>query len=130
MKILSQLLILCFVFFVATACGGDKKGQIAKKWKITDIKNKDMDKMGEEEKKMMKEMLAKSTMEFKKDGSYEMSFMGQSQKGKWELKDDKTISITDEGSKDAQAMKIKEVSDKKLVISDDKGEVEMTLEPA
>ena len=105
------------------SCGGGMKANITKKWKMSE--------MMMDTKKMAGDMVIEMTMDFKSDGTYEMSAMGSTRKGKWTLDEDKKmLSMTEEGSDKAEEGKIDECTSDKLVLSDEKSKTKMTWVPA
>ena len=148
-KSLSVLLTMCasVTFF---ACGsGDMSKLFVKKWQIESIKSKAMDDQMASYKmqadttkdsaakanaqatyKMMTSMvedMKKSTLEYRLDGTYEMSMtmMGQTQtdKGKWTLADGGKKVITTNDKQKVDTISIAEMSSDKMTVvtSDGRG---------
>lgn len=152
---LAVLIIVAAV--VAASCGGNKKEMLIKKWQWTEFSSPEMDakikeakaaldtitdpsmkSMAESSVKMMDGMMEdmkKTTMEFKKDGSYDihinMMGMDQTETGKWDLTSDgKTLVMTDsKGKTDSSAV---EIAADKVVFTLDAGgdKASITMVPA
>ena len=93
------------------------KELIVQKWKFDRIMGPDAAKIPDEVKK---EMLATATMEYKKDGSFEMAGGGNgaNRKGTYTLSDDgKTLIIKNEGSNDSDTALVLILSKMRMVIS-------------
>jgi len=129
-KLNQVFLLLLFVIFTS-ACDGGKKSLLTKKWKVSEFTSKEMDKNNQEMKKMLQEMIKDNFFEFKKDGTYEMKFLEETEKGKWQLVDsDKKLQMIKDGKTDKQVIDLKELSDKKVVLGDDKASITITLIPS
>ncbi len=152
---LAALILVAAV--VATSCGGNKKEMLTKKWQWTEFSSPEMDKKMKEAKdaldtisdpamksiaessvKMMDGMMAdmkQTTMEFKKDGSFDMHLkimgMEQNESGKWDLTSDgKTLIMTDsKGKTDSSQV---EITADKVVFTLDAGgdKASVTMVPA
>jgi lipocalin-like protein len=127
-------------YFLATmlvvglfACKGNKSDMLVAKWKISSVNDGREVPADQKEAvdKMMAEMLKDSYFEFKKDGSFEMSVAGKTQKGTWKLSDDAgKLIMTEEGEKDKpDSMIVADLSDSKVTLSEEKGteKVKFTL---
>jgi len=133
MKQVRNLFILTLSLFLFTACGGSPEKQIAQKWKLSDFKAPGMDteNLSPEEEEMLKKFIEEASFEFKEDGTYEISMMGETTKGTWEVdKEGKTLTTKEESGNETK-LTIKELSGSKLIITDqESGEMSMTLVPA
>ncbi len=108
------------------ACSGNKADMVAAKWKVADM---DMGKPVPPDQKammdkMMEEVKKNSFFDFHKDGTYELSMMGQGEKGTWKLSDDGTkLLCKTEGKDKEQALNMTEISSSKMVLEmEDHGE--------
>ena len=122
---LTPVLLVAVIVFLA-ACGKSAKDQIVKKWQVTDLSGK---KFADVPDSTKKRMVTDATMEFKKDGTYQMIGMGSSgQVGTYKVGDDgKTLYTNENGSTTTDSLLIKEISADKLIVTDKQGDVTVSF---
>ncbi len=129
---LSAVVLLAGTIVFAGCKENSAKDLIVKKWKFSEISGPDAAQIPDSIKKIMFET---STMEFKKDGTYEQTggMSNNVQKGTYSLSEDgKTLISKEEGS-NADTVIIVELSKTKMVvrpISKDNGKnMQLTMVP-
>jgi len=142
MKVLKNIFLFALAISFISACKSDPKSAFIKKWKVDaeatfnnlpEEQKKSMEKLGKEAVNQMKSGMSKSTMEFKKDGTFEAGGEGAVQKGKWKLSEDgKTLITSDDGAKEEQKIPILESSTTKIILELAQGasKFKMVLIPA
>jgi len=141
MKVLKNIFFFALVMSFIIACKSDPKSAFIKKWKVDaeatvkgfpDEVKKNFEAAGKEMMDKYKADMAKITMEFKKDGSFESLGSGNDTKGKWKLSEDgKTLITSNDGGKEDKAS-IVESSASKIVLEVGEGpnKFKMVLIPA
>lgn len=120
-KVLSYFLAILMVVGLF-ACKGGKSDLLAAKWKISNLSDGREVPADQKEAvdKMMAEMLKDSYLEFKKDGNFDFSIAGKSQKGTWKLNDEGTkLTLKEEGKNAEENMNVADLSDSKVTLSED-----------
>jgi hypothetical protein len=122
-KLFTAALLLTTV--VMMSCKGKSaKDMIVNNWKFTNISGGDASQMPDSIKT---EILSSATMEFTKDGKFNVTMMGSKTSGTYSVSDDgKTLTTTDEG-KTAETAEILEISKDKIVLKNPKDQSTLTL---
>jgi hypothetical protein len=90
----TKLFFLCgLLLWSSIALGQDKSRQVIGKWRVTKLEIPSYEQQiqqatpeqKEQFKKELELMMRYSSFEFKQDGSYQIVFAGQEEKGKWKL---------------------------------------------
>ncbi len=101
------------------------KELIVNKWKMTNISGGDAAQMPDSIKTMMYNT---ATMEFMKDGKYEMTMPGNEKGGKWKISDDgKTLTTMDADGSNSEDADIVEISGDKCVVKNKKDNTTITM---
>jgi hypothetical protein len=124
--------ILAIFLFITGCKEKSAKEMILKKWKFTEISGPDAKEIPDS---IRAKMIATTTMEFKKDGTYEQTggMSEHVQIGTYSLTEDgKTIIIKDESSNPDTVM-VLELSESKLVLApktkDNGRNMQLTMKP-
>lgn len=107
-----------------------KKMLTATKWGISleSIAPKaELEKMGEEQKKNMKETLAKSYYLFKEDGTMEVMMGGKAEEGTWVLSEDGKKLTTTKANGEKMVAAIVEFDEKNLVLKPEEGSTQKMM---
>jgi hypothetical protein len=102
------------------------KDLIVNKWRITGMEGKSLEGMPDS---IRTKIYASATMEFKNDGKFITSDMGNGVKqGTYSVSSDgKTLFSTDEGATSTDTLNIMEITGNKMVIADRKSDVKITF---
>lgn len=108
--------ILAFVFslFLSATAFAQTAGDVTGKWFIKSMPQ--IEKLGAEEKKKILETLKNCIFNFKKDKTYTVNMMGQSDAGTWKMKG-KGIEINPSKGKKASVMQIVKFQKNELRLS-------------
>ena len=130
MKLSKLLTLVLLVSTVMIACKGKApKELIVNKWKLTAVSDEKADSSSKMPESAKKEMIGKVSIEMTKDGQCIMQGVGDTpETGTYTLSDDgKTLSLTEKGASKADVMGIDELTESKLVMTDEKGKIQMTF---
>jgi len=133
-----KIFILVFILFISSNIYAQKnkkyKKLIAKKWKLSEftIPEIEEENLSNEEKEKLDKFIEEASFEFKEDGTYEMTMMGNTSKGTWQVdQEGKTLIIQNEHGYNQTKLIIIELNKNTMTITDDEEiETSMTLVPA
>ena len=127
LKTLTAAFLLCTITF--SGCKNKSpKELIVSKWKVTAVSDDQVDpgsKMPEAEKK---ELIEKTLMEFTADGKCMITSREGTENGSYTLSEDgKTLSMKQDGTDRSDKVDVNELSENKLVLTDLKSKMKLTL---
>jgi hypothetical protein len=124
------ILGLIGLFIITSAFTTAKSSLIVGKWKYVSMQLPDSLKNDEETKSalaMVEVLMSDLTIEFKKDGTYEISVMGTSEEGKYVYNKAKGTLSMDSGKEEDKGMlqdaKLMQLNDKVMVLGDKQGNI-------
>lgn len=103
---------ILLIIFIVVACGS-KKDKIIGKWKMEEMKIAGNEEIAED---VYKELIAGSSFEFKKDGTFSVNLMGENQAGNWTLSDDAKTLTTNADNGQVSTFVINKLEKEKLVL--------------
>lgn len=130
MKFTKLFTISLLVATVMIGCKSKSaKELIVNKWKLTAVSDEKADSTSKMPEERKKEMIGKVSIELTKDGKCIMQGVGDSPgTGTYTLSDDgKTLKLTEDGATRSDVMGINDLTDSKLVLTDENGKVKMTF---
>lgn len=130
MKLTKLFTVILLVSTVMFGCKSkSSKELIVNKWKLTAVSDEMADSTSRMSEESKKEMIGKVSIELTKDGKCIMQGVGDSPgTGTYSLSDDgKTLKLTEDGATRSDVMGVNELTDSKLMMTDEKGKVKMTF---
>ena len=121
--ILSVLLLATISIFGCKSKSA--KELIVNKWKLTNISGGESGQMADSIKT---QLYNTATMEFMKDGKYEMTMTGRDKGGIWKISDDgKTLTTSDADGSNSEDAEIVEISADKCIVKNKKDNTTITM---
>ncbi len=128
MKLLRKLSIIA-VLFIAFGCNANKIAtkKIIGKWHIVDMRLPDMP---EEQQSLLAQMVTvfeDSYMDFKSDGTFVTSMVGEENKGKWYIKNDGKTIVTTESNDTELEIVVLTKTEFVMLMNDNEMKIELVM---